>query len=27
VTVGPAPRDLDKLVTTYDAATDQLTIG
>jgi nitrite reductase/ring-hydroxylating ferredoxin subunit len=27
VTVGPAARDLDKLVTTYDPATDKLTIG
>jgi Rieske Fe-S protein len=27
VTVGPATRDLDKLTTSYDPATDQLTIG
>jgi Rieske Fe-S protein len=27
VTAGPATRDLDKLPTTYDPATDQLTIG
>jgi Rieske Fe-S protein len=27
VTVGPATRDLDKLATSYDQATDRLTIG
>jgi nitrite reductase/ring-hydroxylating ferredoxin subunit len=27
VTAGPATRDLDKLTTAYDAATDKLTIG